>query len=191
MAQLAALILAIPCAVYDCMDGGKPFCTYTDGALRHHSIPSCALVLAASAHDHEPAFRRFPIRWSDGQRSEGKTISFALLDGGLDRICECLDIRFLFRTRCRNLVHAGQANRACPEKPIRKALRFSHAAGFEELFLVNRACFCSILVLFFIINDLLPQIVHEIFDDLSMKVELGGLRMVPSIALNTLRIRLP
>lgn len=79
----------------------------TNCALRYYSITSGVLVLAASAYDYEPAFRRFPIRRSDGQRLEGETISFTLLDCGLDRICECLDIRLLFRTCCRDLVHAG------------------------------------------------------------------------------------
>lgn len=107
MAQLAAPLLVIPCAVHDGLDGGKPFCTYSDSAVRYYSTASGVLVLAASAHDYEPAFRRFLTRRSDGQRLEGKTIAFTLLDRGLDRLCECLDIRLLFRTCCRNLVHAG------------------------------------------------------------------------------------
>lgn len=42
----------------------------------------------------------------DGQRLDGEIISFSLLDRGLDRLGESLDIVLLFRTRCRHLVCA-------------------------------------------------------------------------------------
>lgn len=105
VAQFAAAFLVIPCTVHDSLDGRKPVCSHTNGAVRYYFTTRGFLVLDASASDHKTACRRLRICSGDGQRPEGEVIPLALFDRSINRLCEPMDIRLLLRTCCRDLVH--------------------------------------------------------------------------------------